>query len=317
MSSCAIIIWAAHNAGLGKHVYDCTPTEIANWYRVQYAANITQLTGLFITRMSILFFLISLAGKAEIRSRYALIAVQIANAIHWPAIMLPTIFMCAPEFENWSLLKLVSSGCMSNAARVVAIQKNSVAMGVVGVLLDFAILTIPIRLVWKLRLPIRQRIIVSGLFAVGSLACIAAACKAAYTSRQLSENSNTFDLSWTFVPIFISALFEQTLALVTACGPGLKPLFSRAFPLLVSTLRGGSRSKLSDSDDPSSGYPREGKLSGAGSGGTIGGSGRKVGKVGKYDIDGIAMSTVDSRSSIIERGTEEEVAEGEWRGNPV
>lgn len=56
-----------------------------------------------------------------------------------------------------------------NPVKVVAIQKSALAMGVVGVVLDFAILVIPIRLVWKLRLPVRQRIVVSGLFAIGSL----------------------------------------------------------------------------------------------------------------------------------------------------
>lgn len=257
----------------------------------------------------------SLAGNAELKSRYAIISVQVVNAIHWPAVMLPTIFMCVPEFHNWSLLRLVASGCMADSNKVVAIQRAGVAMGAIGVVLDFVILAIPIRLVWKLRLPVKQRVVVSGLFAIGSLACIASVCKAAYTVKQSVSNKKTFDLSWTFVPIFISGLFEQTLALVTACGPGLKPLFSRSFPLLISTLRGGSRSKLSDSGNPGSGYSREGKGTGVG---TIGGTGgKKLGKGGKYGVESIGMSTVDSRSSIIERGDEEMGREAEWRGNPV
>lgn len=106
------------------------------------------------------------------------------------------------------------------------------------------------------------------------------------------------------MPIFVAGEFEQTFALVSACGPGLKPLFSRVFPLLVSTLRGGSSGT------------GEVVQSREVTGGTIGGSGaKKKVRYASGEEESIGMSSMDSRSSIIQcpersEGTEEWKSQG-------
>lgn len=275
LASTLVIMYAVRYAGLGKHIYDCTPAEILQWYVVQYVLGITMLTGIFLTRFSILCFIKSFIGPSDTKTSKVIIAVQVINCLVWPATMLPAVFMCTPEFRTWNLPVLILSKCISTSLAV-DLQMSALAMGFVGVSVDIACLVLPMRVVWNLRLPKRQRIIVSGLFSIGSLACIASLCKAVYIAKQLT-NSNPYDFNWTFVPVFVSAEFEQTLALVSACGPGLKPLFSRAFPVIRDTFLGGAswlRSSKNGSDvsgnssklPPSSAsYSSEGKKSADGS----------------------------------------------------
>lgn len=76
------------------------------------------------------------------------------------AIMFVVIFMCKPRRKAWDLT--APGTCV-----------EVLALGVAGAALNFAtdiiILFLPMPLVWKLRLPLRQKVAVIGIFATGGL----------------------------------------------------------------------------------------------------------------------------------------------------
>ena len=71
------------------------------------------------------------------------------------------IFLCSPREMIWN--KLITTGHCYNGY---AIDKAS---GVFNVISDFAILILPMSSIWRLRMSLKKRLLLSGVFAVGFL----------------------------------------------------------------------------------------------------------------------------------------------------
>lgn len=82
-------------------------------------------------------------------------------ALFYTADTLATIFACTPREKIWN--KLYSGGHCINYHAVV------ISTGFFNIFSDVAILLLPVRSVWKLRIPTRKKIGISFLFATGIL----------------------------------------------------------------------------------------------------------------------------------------------------
>ncbi|KAK7185117.1 hypothetical protein PSPO01_09029 [Paraphaeosphaeria sporulosa] len=125
-------------------------------------------------------------------------------------------------------------------------------------LMDCLIALIPIPLIWKLHLPIGQRLAVMAIFAVGSISIAASGVRLAVSvwiqhvgvDPEFDEELNlTAELFW--------GLIELTTALLACCLPTLRALVK--VPFVSSTIRSlqsflsiGSKSQTSSMDAPKS-----------------------------------------------------------------
>ena len=71
------------------------------------------------------------------------------------------IFMCNPREKLWD--PLIQTGRCFNS------DTNSESSGVFNVISDFAILILPMPCLWKLQMPIRKKVLMTGVFATGFL----------------------------------------------------------------------------------------------------------------------------------------------------
>ena len=76
-------------------------------------------------------------------------------------IMFFNIFQCSPREVIWN--KLSTTGHCYNAYAIIK------ATGVFNVILDFGILILPLSSIWKLQMTLRKKLLISGIFAIGSL----------------------------------------------------------------------------------------------------------------------------------------------------
>ena len=76
-------------------------------------------------------------------------------------VMFFDIFQCSPREIIWNKL-----GTTGHCYNIHAIIK---ATGVFNVILDFGILILPLSSIWKLQMTLRKRLLISGVFAIGSL----------------------------------------------------------------------------------------------------------------------------------------------------
>ena len=76
-------------------------------------------------------------------------------------IMFFVIFECNPREIIWD--QLATTGHCYN---IIAILK---ATGIFNVVTDFGILILPLSSIWKLHMTLKKRLLISGIFAMGSL----------------------------------------------------------------------------------------------------------------------------------------------------
>ncbi|KAF5005197.1 hypothetical protein FDECE_8318 [Fusarium decemcellulare] len=143
------------------------------------------------------------------------------------------IFHCIPVEAFWD----------SSASGTCAIEDSKFFFGtiLVHVIIDIAILILPIMQIRKLQLPTLQKLGVMVMFTFGILICVAAMV-IIVASTQFDNTSE--DMTWNLCTIVIWATVEVNLVTVSACLPTVRPaclyLFTCTNP--ASTIGSGSNS---------------------------------------------------------------------------
>ena len=88
---------------------------------------------------------------------------------------------------------------------------------------DFFFSLIPITFIFKIKIPLREKIVFCVLMGLGLIASIASIFKVV-NSPVLKQS---FDNTWDSVPLVIWGFVEEHLAIIAACIPCLKALFER------------------------------------------------------------------------------------------
>ncbi|KAL6714744.1 hypothetical protein ACLMJK_008169 [Lecanora helva] len=146
------------------------------------------------------------------------------------------IFQCVPIKALWA---------PTTPARCVDFGRFALAMGVINIITDLAILTLPLPVVWRLRISRTKKVLISITFIVGCCAFVVCLVRLFFVLQYSSTNDPTWD---DILSGFISTV-ELCVGIIAACVPTYKPLFKRLFPNshLLSIL--SHRSKNSTPDD--------------------------------------------------------------------
>ncbi|KAF5539314.1 integral membrane protein pth11 [Fusarium napiforme] len=230
-----IPIWIK-DAGLGLHINDIhgrgTKAEILMHNSlILYVAELFYATALFCAKGSILSFYWRMFRVTNIKLPIQILA---CSSLIW--IIIRTfmgIFHCIPVQRFWD----------PSAGGSCAIEDKKFFFGtiLVHVMLDIAIIALPILQVRKLQLPIFQRIGIMLMFLFGIVIC-ASAMVIIVASTQFDATSE--DLTWNLVTIVVWASVEVNLVTVSTCLPTVRPailyLFTCTNP--TSTIGSGSNS---------------------------------------------------------------------------
>jgi len=152
----------------------------------------------------------------------SLIGVVIACA--WIiAFTLVTIFQCKPISLYWTELEFLwGDACI----QIIPFYQ---AQAVTDIVTDFAILAMPLRMIWNLHLPTKQKWAVTGMFALGLVASASSIARLVVFFVSGNQIATDFtDITYLTSPIFIWTLIEASLSVVCACLPTLRPIFSRS-----------------------------------------------------------------------------------------
>ncbi|KAI4241099.1 MAG: hypothetical protein L6R40_004738 [Gallowayella cf. fulva] len=105
----------------------------------------------------------------------------------------------------------------------VNIDQFFIASGSVNVVLDFIIFILPIPLLWRLRTSLNQKLILTAIFTVAGFVVIVSIVRVVVLSRLTKT-----DITWNFINGGIWAETEPSVAVICACLPSLRPLFTVA-----------------------------------------------------------------------------------------
>ncbi|GAB1309882.1 Rhodopsin domain-containing protein [Madurella fahalii] len=236
-----VIEQAVH--GSGYHIWDLDPTDTESaiaWGRSAWYGILFYNLSLCFSKVSILLLYIHLFSFKWARTAgQVLLVIVILSNIY---MMLVTFTACIPLQSYWDFT-LTKRYCHSQS-----IWWSNTGLHMVT---DFLIFLLPMPVVWSIKLPRRQKLILSCVFGFGFLVCFISIL------RLLQLLRAQVDPDFTYVAAELSYLtaVEVNGAIVCACVMTLKPLLAKFFPRVLSSRASRSSSNPNRASDTLVGPP--------------------------------------------------------------
>ncbi|OJD32994.1 uncharacterized protein BKCO1_3400098 [Diplodia corticola] len=191
------------NIGL-KNMAEVTPEHFVEMMKLIYPGSTFYTLSLWLIKAGLVVFYKRLAGNGtDKRLQKIYNATLVWLVVSWLAIFFDTIFRCYPLSRTWSLDP--SQACPASAATInywMTISFN--------ITTDILIICLPISMVMKLIMPLKQKLGVASIFALGFVVVIASIVRAVYSHR--NETMLTCTVS----------MIETSVAIIATCLPTLR-----------------------------------------------------------------------------------------------
>ncbi|KAH8724612.1 hypothetical protein GQ44DRAFT_772951 [Phaeosphaeriaceae sp. PMI808] len=163
----------------------------------------------------VLLYLQILTTKYE---RIAAKAVVVLVSATWLAFTVAAIFQCTPFEFNWN--KTVGNGRCFN------IEAYWNSSSIPNIFTDLAVIMLPLRTVWALKISTGRRMGLLLIFMIGSVGIIASIIRTAIFAKTLAEAGPLVDSTYNHVALVNWTTIEPGIYLLSACALSFKPLFS-------------------------------------------------------------------------------------------
>jgi hypothetical protein len=220
---------------LGLHITEIQdPFQIIAFLKNIYVGNILYTLSITAIKLSVLAFYWRLF---EIKARIAIYVVT-AAAITWCiSILLCVIFNCIPVKAAWDITV--------QGAHCISIRAIYLGGSVPNVCLDLIIVLMPLPYVWRLHAPLAQRIVLAGMFALGTFIAVVSLVRLIIFLQIPIATQG--DVTYNFREIIVWSIVEVNIGLSCACLPSLKPVFQAVG---LSRLFSFTSSRPSDIESP-------------------------------------------------------------------
>ncbi|KAI1085082.1 hypothetical protein F5B20DRAFT_567797 [Whalleya microplaca] len=212
--------------GGGKHLWALGVEEFTKLYQTTYAFVIVYIACITATKSSILLFYRRLFGTSVIW--YIVFGFTIAHGLE---VTITWLAGCQPMSYYWrQYTDPTAKGRCIDASVFYFVN------GIIGLAIDIAILIVPIRSIYRLHMPLRQKILVHGILLLGSFVCVASVVRIVTIDRLVRSQ----DFSWALCQVFIWSCCEPFIGIVCACLPTYAHLVRRWWPAINPKEHGSS-----------------------------------------------------------------------------
>ncbi|KAG9698130.1 hypothetical protein KCU95_g2866, partial [Aureobasidium melanogenum] len=207
--------------GLGKHLWnvrvaDFSPAFLEVW---TFAAMIYSVC-MLIVKMSVLMLYRRLFPIENFRYLWWICA--FCTVGYGLGAIFSSLFACVPVRANWDLA-IPASRCINKKAFYIG-------NGVMNISTDLMILALPIPIVWRLTLELRQKIILSIVFTLGSISCVISLVRLLSIVTWIRVGDD--DITYTLQSIVVWSEIELAACILCANAPCLRPFFNTHLPFL-------------------------------------------------------------------------------------
>ncbi|KAI9842653.1 MAG: hypothetical protein M1837_007020 [Sclerophora amabilis] len=224
--------------GGGIHQWDLPLRKV---FRVLYYINVTSILygpTVFVVKLSILLQYLRIFVPVPKSNRimyWGIILTIGGNLVFYTVHMFIGIFACNPREKMWN--KLITEGHCHDA------NKIYISSGYLNVASDFIIFFLPLSNIWKLRMPLRRKIGVSAVFAIGLVACVTSITRLVYTYRLVQSK----DVTYNTIVMGFWTLAEVAIGILCGCLPVLPKFFQVLGPKVHTALSSTFRTRESSS----------------------------------------------------------------------
>ncbi|KIW17983.1 hypothetical protein PV08_02269 [Exophiala spinifera] len=220
----------------GRHIWDVPPSTftplrlnvwITEWLVVLAGTAIKISVLLFYRRLSVKF------PRGFLIATWVGIVYMILYVL---AFTLTLLLICRPTDSYWNSFtpNWAATHKFHCADQSVSIP-SAVGLSVLG---DFYTTILPLLLIYRLKLPLKQKLALYSLFALGFLACIFGVIRLVLLNKLLND---TFDFTWLLWEMWIWSVVELYVAIFAASAPALKPFLQRFLSISTNGIARISR----------------------------------------------------------------------------
>lgn len=200
---------------LGPNGFALPSPKLLVFKKVIYSSTIILVGSLTFSKLSILLFYRRIFPK---RSFNILVWTMFGmNAFWGVAYTFVYIFQCVP-------VEQVFTTSIGEPGRRCWSQAANQSFAISSIVLDVVILIMPMPSIWELQMPVRQKLVVTGIFLLGTVvvAIGIVKCVAFFTIIDIIEKNH--DTTHDEAPLFYYTIPESCLCVVSACLPTFRPL---------------------------------------------------------------------------------------------
>ncbi|KAK1537694.1 hypothetical protein CPAR01_07807 [Colletotrichum paranaense] len=206
------VILATSLYGWDLHVWDLTPVQQRLGRQVSIAGQTLFLFASGLSKLSILTSYLRIAPLGSWFRKLTWVTMGFVFALMW--IFLIVLWtQCSPAWHYWDLF-VENRNCIEEWPPLAG-------QTITTVLTDFAVYILPMPTLFRLRLPIMQRLILIILFSLGTVVVVAGIMRTYWAHFVERE---TYDVTWDGFELWIWTALEANLAVVCGCVPVLRRL---------------------------------------------------------------------------------------------
>ncbi|RDW68106.1 hypothetical protein BP6252_09502 [Coleophoma cylindrospora] len=225
--------------GMGKDFWEIPFDDITYVFKLYYVDEPLYFIILMFTKISILLFYLRIFPSQTFKKvGYSLLAFNIVWGI---IVVVITIFQCWPIHYFWEKWTATTQGHCNNA------NAQAWAGAVINIILDLAILILPIPPLINSALPIKKKIHVGLMFGVGVFVTITSILRL----TTLIEFASTTNPLWDYVPATFWSAIEVNVGIICACMPAIRSLLGKIFPKLFDFTQASKSSGVQASNGAS------------------------------------------------------------------
>jgi hypothetical protein len=209
---CAIVDWALLEPELYLQPQAITIEEAAFAAKLAFFAIPVWCTSMTLIKASAVLTMLRLPlTRTSVAVLYSIVAVQ---GTYWLADVVYAFAKCQPAYLAWSITDR-ENHCPSERTDILVSSIGSA----INITTDIIISIAPMLLFWKLRRPLRERILICGLTGIGLVASFASVHKAVIVGQWANVNDDKWEMS---MAIATWTITEQFVSVLAACSPSLK-----------------------------------------------------------------------------------------------
>ncbi|KAI7476150.1 hypothetical protein KC357_g4763 [Hortaea werneckii] len=229
-----VVILANERYGWNRHIYDIPPPMIAEAGKIAFVAKLAFVFAATFTRLSLIAFYYRLVKDSGLRWFKGVLHASLAWTV---AVWTFSGVGFGPVEAYWQYPPNPDAHCLDEG-------KVMLGGGVINCVSDLLTTVLPIPIVMRLQMPLKQRIGVCVLLCLGFIVTIAGVIRTYFIWKSLMDS---WDQTWFAYPLWIAAAVEIDLAVICACAPAWKSLLRQP----IVTISSRVSSKISSLRSPS------------------------------------------------------------------
>ncbi|KAL8932038.1 MAG: hypothetical protein Q9211_006563, partial [Gyalolechia sp. 1 TL-2023] len=232
----SLTLMEAVHHGFGKHMHAIPDASVSQWFKYLYAFEFVYTVAMATVKYSVLCFLHRIFPIVQFRRLLKACLVFVVGLT--ASCIFASTFQCIPVHKFWETW----GGELPNESggRCIDIDLYFLVSGAINTFTDFALLALPIPVLWSLKAGTRQKVLLTAIFTVGLVVCVVSIVRLIVLSEvdksditckrdpSISIPSRSLtSLQGNYVPAACWTAAEPSIAVVSACIPSLRPLFAR------------------------------------------------------------------------------------------